>query len=169
MASQETPNYRLSRWAGTDRILVEEFNDNWDKIDTALKGNADAVAAETAAREAGISALQTTLTSCGNCKIVTGSYTGNGKTGAKNPVTLRFPGKPLLVVIHSVERFNNALDRMLLVNGTKWGFSERANYYHNLVTWGETSVSWYDTDEDQIRQLNVSNRTYVYVALMAAD
>ena len=33
MASQETPNYRLSRWAGTDRILVEEFNDNWDKID----------------------------------------------------------------------------------------------------------------------------------------
>ena len=43
MASQETPNYRLSRWAGTDRILVEEFNDNWDKIDTALKGNASAV------------------------------------------------------------------------------------------------------------------------------
>ena len=37
MASQQTPNYRLSRWAGTDRILVEEFNDNWDKIDTALK------------------------------------------------------------------------------------------------------------------------------------
>ena len=162
MASQQTPNYRLSRWAGTDRILVEEFNDNWDKIDTALKGNADAVAAETAAREAA-------LAGAGNCGIVTGSYTGNGKTGAQNPVTLRFPGKPLLVVIHSVERFSNALDRMLLVNGAKWGFSERANYYHNLVTWGETSVSWYDTDEDQIRQLNVSNRTYVYVALMAAD
>ena len=45
MASQQTPNYRLSRWAGTDRILVEEFNDNWDKIDTALKGNADKAAA----------------------------------------------------------------------------------------------------------------------------
>ena len=52
MASQQTPNYRLSRWAGTDRILVEEFNDNWDKIDAALKSNADGVAAETAAREA---------------------------------------------------------------------------------------------------------------------
>ena len=26
----------LSRWAGTDRILHTEFNDNWDKIDTAL-------------------------------------------------------------------------------------------------------------------------------------
>ena len=31
---------------------MEEFNDNWDKIDTALKSNADGVAAETAAREA---------------------------------------------------------------------------------------------------------------------
>ena len=148
---------------------MEEFNSDNEKIDTALKSSADGVAAETAAREAGISALQTALTSCVNCKIVTGSYTGNGNAGAKNPVTLRFPGKPLLVVIHSVERFNNALDRMLLVNGAKWGFSERANYYHNLVTWGETSVSWYDTDEDYIRQLNVPDRTYVYVALMAAD
>ena len=53
MASQQTPNYRLSRWAGTDRILVEEFNDNWDKIDTALKSSAD-----------GVAALQTALASC---------------------------------------------------------------------------------------------------------
>ena len=139
------------RWKGTDRILVEEFNDNRDKIDTAIKGSADTVAAETAAREAGISVLQTALTSCGNCKIVTGSYTGNGNAGAKKTITLNFPGKPLLVVIHSVERFNNALERMLLVNGAKWGFSERVNYYHNLVTWGDTSVSWYDTDENYIR------------------
>ena len=48
MASQQTPNYKLSRWAGTDRILMEEFNDNWDKIDTALKASADAVAAQAA-------------------------------------------------------------------------------------------------------------------------
>ena len=57
MASQQTPNYKLSRWAGKDRILVEEFNDNWDKIDAALKSNADAVAAETAAREAAVAAV----------------------------------------------------------------------------------------------------------------
>ena len=62
MASQQTPNYKLSRWAGTDRILMEEFNDNWDKIDTALKGNADAVAAETAAREAADTAIKNKLT-----------------------------------------------------------------------------------------------------------
>ena len=30
------------RRAGTDRILVEEFNDNWDKIDAAIAGRQDA-------------------------------------------------------------------------------------------------------------------------------
>ena len=83
MASQETPNYRLSRWAGTDRILVEEFNDNWDKIDTALKGNAD-----------GVAALQTALAGAGNCEIGMISYTGTGKSGASNPTTVTFPKMP---------------------------------------------------------------------------
>ena len=69
MASQQTPNYRLSRWAGTDRILVEEFNDNWDKIDTAL-----------AAR---------------NCRFYTASYTGDGEATK----SWTFPAKPVLVII----------------------------------------------------------------------
>ena len=83
MASQQTPNYRLSRWAGTDRILVEEFNDNWDKIDTALKGNAD-----------GVAALQTALAGAGNCEIGMISYTGTGKSGDSNPTTVTFPKMP---------------------------------------------------------------------------
>ena len=57
MASQQTPNYRLSRWAGTDRIMMEDFNRDNAAIDAALKGSADAVAAETAAREAADTAL----------------------------------------------------------------------------------------------------------------
>ena len=72
-----------SRWAGTDRILVEEFNDNWDKIDTALKGNAD-----------GVAALQTALAGAGNCEIGMISYTGTGKSGASNPTTVTFPKMP---------------------------------------------------------------------------
>ena len=66
---ENTSNYGLKRWDGGDRILHTEFNDNWDKIDTALKSSAD-----------GVAALQTALASCGNCKIVYGTYTGNGKS-----------------------------------------------------------------------------------------
>ena len=41
----KTANFQLTQWEKTDRIMMEEFNDNWDKIDTALKGNADKAAA----------------------------------------------------------------------------------------------------------------------------
>ena len=92
MASQQTPNYRLSRWAGTDRILVEEFNDNWDKIDTALKGNADGVASAAAALE-----------NCGNCDIGLFTYTGNGKYGSANPTTITFPKMPTVFIIKDTQ------------------------------------------------------------------
>ena len=46
---ENTSNYGLKRWDGEDRILVEEFNDNWDKIDTAIKGSEDKAAAALAA------------------------------------------------------------------------------------------------------------------------
>ena len=76
MASQQTPNYKLSRWAGTDRILMEEFNDNWDKIDTAL-----------AAR---------------NCQFYTTTYIGTGEM----KFTLTFPKKPVFFFISRVNAAN---------------------------------------------------------------
>lgn len=83
MASQQTPNYRLSRWAGTDRILMEEFNSDNEKIDTALKANADKAAA-----------LQTALAGAGNCEIKMLSYTGSGQYGTSSPTTVTFPKMP---------------------------------------------------------------------------
>ena len=83
MASQETPNYRLSRWAGTDRIMMEDFNRDNAAIDTALKSNADKAAA-----------LQTALAGAGNCEIGMISYTGTGKSGDSNPTTVTFPKMP---------------------------------------------------------------------------
>ena len=42
---ENTSNYGLKRWDPEDRILHTEFNDNWDKIDTALKAMPDKAAA----------------------------------------------------------------------------------------------------------------------------
>ena len=53
----KTANFQLNQWEKTDRIMMEDFNRDNAAIDTALKGNADAVAAETAAREAADTAL----------------------------------------------------------------------------------------------------------------
>ena len=48
----QTANYQLSQWESTDRILMSDFNNDNSKIDAALKANADAIAAEAAARQA---------------------------------------------------------------------------------------------------------------------
>ena len=46
----KTTNYQLNQWAKSDRIRMDDFNADNAKIDAALKANADAIAAETAAR-----------------------------------------------------------------------------------------------------------------------
>ena len=42
MASNLTPNFRLSLWAPEDKVSHEEFNEDHSKIDAALKAEADA-------------------------------------------------------------------------------------------------------------------------------
>lgn len=41
----ETPNYKLTQWTETDRILMEDFNDDNAKLDAALKAHDTAIAA----------------------------------------------------------------------------------------------------------------------------
>ena len=85
---ENTSNYGLKRWDPEDRILHTEFNDNWDKIDTALKGNADKAAA-----------LQTALASCGNCQIGISTYTGTGTRGEEYPTVITFPKMPTVFFV----------------------------------------------------------------------
>ena len=166
---ENTSNYGLKRWDGEDRILVEEFNDNWDKIDTALKSNAEAVAAETAAREAGISALQTALTSCGNCKIVTGSYTGTGKYGSGNKNSLTFPFEPKLVIVQNKSKAMPELGAsdthqygmLLAIRGLAQYVTSA---YPFILSWEGNTLRWYSEYNERL-QLNVSGQAYCYLAI----
>ena len=54
---KQTSHYQLNQYEASDCILHGDFNSDNQKIDAALKSNADAVAAETAAREAADTAL----------------------------------------------------------------------------------------------------------------
>ena len=54
---KQTSHYQLNQYEASDCILRGDFNSDNQKIDAALKSNADAVAAETAAREAADTAL----------------------------------------------------------------------------------------------------------------
>ena len=100
MASNHTTNYQLCQWEATDKVLRTDFNQDNAKIDAALKANADAISAEAAARAAAVSSLSQEIAQMGNCRIVTGSYTGNGTYDQYHKNSLTFPAAPLMVFIH---------------------------------------------------------------------
>ena len=54
---KQTSHYQLNQYEASDCILHGDFNSDNQKIDAALKSNADAITAETAAREAADTAL----------------------------------------------------------------------------------------------------------------
>lgn len=150
----KTANFQLTQWEKTDRILMEEFNSDNEKIDTALKSSAD-----------GVAALQTALASCGNCKIVYGTYTGNGKSGSANPNKLTFDGKPVLVIVQAQSNTTNYDFHLRLVRGCGWAVGDRGNYsYTNSVAWGENFVSW--TNDDAETQFNLQGSVYSYMPML---
>ena len=164
MASQQTPNYRLSRWEGTDRILVEEFNDNWDKIDTAIKSNAGAIAAEVSARESGDSTLRTTLQAalakCGNCQIFVGAFTGDGAAAR----TLTFSGKLLYLLVTTAEghRKNRSLS---MIRGTTTTYADVSDYNSvTAVSWTDTSVTF--ETPNTTYGMNAAQTKFHYMALL---
>ena len=146
----KTTNYQLNQWAKSDRVMMDDFNADNAKIDAALKANADAIA-ETAA-------------ACGNCRIVYGSYVGNGQYGSSNPKTLTFDGTPLFVALSGRYHF-------FAVKGCSFVQTLSSPSLADLslpLTWDDRSVSWYST-ENADKQQNLSGTDYFYIALLAAD
>jgi len=134
---EHTSNYELSKWAESDRILMEDFNMDHDKIDAALAG-------------------------AGNCKIVTGSYKGTGGYGSGNRNTLTFDGTPILVVIAGSRGFT----ALRGATGTSCLGAEGGEPFALYLTWGTNSLSWY-ANNNAYSQCNTTNETYHYCALFA--
>lgn len=138
---------------------METFNGNNAKLDAALKAEADA-------REASTAALAEAVAKCGNCQLWTTTYTGSGKAGsAKNSLT--FPKKPTLALIISADgsfmpiRYG-AQKCLALVYGRNGGGQNTSVWDGNTVTWSNAS-SYADV------QLNVADVVYTVIALLAAD
>ena len=148
----KTANYQLNQWVKSDRIQMEDFNSDNAKIDAALKAHADILAHS------------------GNCKVVFGTYTGDGTYGAANPRTLTFDGTPVLVVIQPKVFAQGGSDRLLLIRGTDWGYAkdeDHVNYRCNVV-WGPKSVKW-SGDSRSYGGANGDNIEYCWAALVAAE
>lgn len=128
----QTTNYQLSQWEASDRILMNDFNDDNAKIDAALKTQADAIATlETSvAAKADASALP---------QFVTGSYTGTGEVNITKHYSLG--GRPKLVILRT-ENTNSSyisetgliITEMGSISFNSWGeaFFKAAGQYAGL-------------------------------------
>ena len=164
---KQTEHYGLNQWELADRIRMEDFNGDNEKVDAALKGQAEALAAETAAREE----LAAAVAACGNCKIAYGTYTGNGNYGSDHPNCLTFPFEPKLVI---VQNKSVASAQISGSNSMSWGMMTAIRPLNGFILdgvswtlrliWSGNSLSWYNTINAEL-QMNETGSTYLYIAL----
>ena len=132
----QTPNFHLNQWSPEDYVRRTDFNADNAKIDAALEA-------------------------AGNCRIVTGSYTGTGHYNSATPNSLTFEKAPLLLLIFSDAYFfaahGNARGQAVAENGG-WTLP---------LTWTEQSVSWFSRDSANA-QLNDKDVVYSYIAFLSA-
>lgn len=152
----KTANFQLTQWEKTDRILMEEFNSDNEKIDTALKSNAD-----------GVAALQTALASCGNSQIGISTYTGTGTRGEEYPTVITFPKMPTVFFVRGRGTFfaaqGGASEGSLIVYD-----SGSAQIRDALLSWSGNQLSIVSSNNAKY-QLNTDNSLYWVLALYQMD
>lgn len=164
MSTNKTTNLGLHSWVREDPFKMDEFNENFDKIDQAVgentaalaeKATQAALAAETAARKA---------FEAGQLVFTTGEYTGKGESGASHPNRIDFDFKPLLVVVsaQSDARYGHI---PWLRGDTAGNAFPSSTGNSNHLTWEERAIEWYSYNSYTSSQLNEKNAVYLYFAL----
>lgn len=153
MATNHTENYNLNLWEPGDSFLRTEFNENTRKLDAAIKA-VDAKA-DTKASAAALNALTQTVAKKGNCRIVRGTYTGDGEYGPNHRTSLTFDGKPIFIVI--------LINQGILFLARDVMHSSTFYYGDRFVInafWEGNTVSWY-CGESSFAQGSYGTQTYI--------
>ena len=135
MATNHTTNYQLNQWEATDQVLRTEFNQDNQKIDGALKANADAIAAETAARTAAVSSKADAAT------VAALSQTVSGKADQADVDALTAKAGWKLIQNVQLTEDNKSVHQPLSIDWSEWAtvllrfqlnFSETTQYVASL-------------------------------------
>ena len=149
----KTPNYQLPQWQLDDFIKMADFNAAFSALDSALKANADAN-----------TALSTKLAASKVCRIQIGSYVGTGVYGQNNPNTIQCGFTPAVLMVYGYYGYYTLGIQTAFRGMSDWKISNGTV----PITWGDSSVSWYNDSSDTNsanNQLNMSGATYYYCIL----
>ena len=137
----KTTNYQLNQWAKSDRIMMDDFNADNQKIDAAL--------AEMP-------------------RIVTGTYTGTGTYGSGNPNTLTFDFAPKIIYVVLKQSYNSQAGMLILRGQTICSSTgSPGGAYFCSCSFSGNTVSWYcdDRTNGAYIQFNTNGQEYLYIAL----
>ncbi len=139
---QQTEHYKLNQWERTDRIQMEDFNNNNLKIEAALEG----------------------VTALCNCQVYLLPYTGTGTTG---PITHTFPHRPMFLMILIA---NGGGTWIYGARGCTYisGHYSINSYLSTPITWGDWSVTIGNADYSATLCCNSKDTHYCIVALLDA-
>ena len=140
-----TEHYQLHQWEPGDAFLRTDFNEDLEKIDAALEDK-------------------------GNCRIATGSYAGTGEYGSSHPNTIQlpFPAQMILLDVSARKHYNGIPEYYILFRQAPSFIPDETSNGSNMLTWNDSSVSWYYTDshpDGALYQFNKTGQTYHYTVI----
>ena len=141
----KTTNYQLNQWAKSDRIMMDDFNADNQKIDAAIKAVAD-----------------------GQLKLAMGTYTGDGTHGQSNPNTLTFDFAPKAVLITKTISLSGQHQMLALSGQTNCApTGGSGGGMACACSFSENSFKWYcaDNQNGASYQFNSSGTKYLYIAI----
>ena len=157
MPSNQTPNYALNQWSRDDRVLMEDFNADNAKIDTALAKKAE---------QSALTALTQTVAALPGQipRIVTGTYTGDG--AAERFLSLPFTPKVVYLCTGWGAAFVTSVNHTDYLGGlivTNGPLSASGTIYGQIA---EGGVQLYHKIADgRTHSTNRENTKYHYIAL----
>lgn len=146
---EHTRNYQLSQWEKQDRIMMEDFNADNQKIDAALGAHEAALAR---------------LPFCGNCQICAATYMGTGKFGKDYPSTMTFPQKPVWITILND---TGRVQVNILPEDIDYSYSGATSTHKVSVKWSGNTLSWYGSTASV--QMNLLDKIYYVIAFWPMD
>ena len=163
---ETTTNYKLPQWVKADQIKMDDFNGAFANIDAALKAEGDARSEADGTAAERITALAQTIANGKLCRIKYGSYVGNGKYGAANPVEINCDFYPVLVIVLAADTVNS--NRGVGVRGCTALYNPIGRV--NTLSWTDNTVSWYYPTSDSGyspagNQYNSNGVEYLYLVL----
>lgn len=141
-----TPNFGLHQWVPEDNFLRTDFNQDFSKIDAAIQQvKTDAAAANTA----------TNTLAESKCRMVTGTYSGNGTTtSGPRDINLGFYPQAVLVELPTGARPSTE-------NGAYSGLALRGASVSRGIY---TSITVTSTGFQVSNYANASGQRYYYIA-----